>query len=171
MHRMKGCRIARFQHRRRESMRSSMKTPLTGQHLGMSLNNGLPIYYLRWPELLESNFEAASPSLFTVTCTTTRDRTRLSSGVYTTYRQHVRHKQLLDTLRGKVLYFIWSPGLSLRYFRPQSSASRIASLCQTDMHLAGRKKTENDLYSRYVVSSQPDIILNHTYISYQTSFK
>jgi len=106
MHRMKGCRIARFQHRRRESMRSSMKTPLTGQHLGMSLNNGLHIYYLRWPELLESNFEAASPSLFTVTCTTTRDRTRLSSGVYTTYRQYVRHKQLLDTFRGKVLYFI-----------------------------------------------------------------
>ena len=136
-----------YRYRRMESMRSSIKTPLTWLTSG-NKRDRRPTHLL--PEMASSpSFQNQvsklhhrhscslsisraekifNPSTVScTTCTTTRDRRRISLGEYATYRQHVRRKHLLGILQGKVLHLILSPGSLIPVILLlSSSAFRIA---------------------------------------------
>jgi len=123
-----------YRHRRRESMRSSMKTPLMPDIREWART--MAYISITWdgllPELSEPSFEAASPSsLFTVsmsgtekifnsctvsctTCTTTREGGAFP-WVYTRYLSPACSTQAAAGYF--VLYFIWSPRSLIRLIR------------------------------------------------------
>ena len=122
-----------YRYGRRGSMRSSMKTPLIWLTSGNERQRRPTYLFLEMTRAFRTKFRSRITAIL-VHCVDEWGREGFQSQyrqlhnlqnymgqeapflgcIHAIYRQHVRHKQLLDTFQGKVLYPIWSPESLIR---------------------------------------------------------